>query len=87
MLYVRRQALARLKSVMAVLRARPDFDSLDVPALLNALVADGAAVQVAYVHGHWRSVNDLEELRHAVDFAHGQNLLGAATDEDGGPRR
>jgi len=79
MLHVRRQALARLKSVMAVLRARPDFDSLDVPALLNALVADGATVQVVYVHGHWRSVNDLEELRHAVDFAHGQNLLGAAT--------
>ena len=55
MLHVRRQALARLKSVMAVLRARPDFDSLDVPALLNALVADGATVQVVYVHGHWRS--------------------------------
>jgi len=87
MLHVRRQALARLKSVMAVLRARPDFDSLDVPALLNALVADGATVQVVYVHGHWRSVNDLEELRHAVDFAHGQNLLGAATDEDGGSRQ
>jgi phosphoenolpyruvate phosphomutase len=87
MLHVRRQALARLKSVMAVLRARPDFDSLDVPALLNALVADGATVQVVYVHGHWRSVNDLEELRHAVDFAHGQNLLGTATDEDGGSRR
>ena len=87
MLHVRRQGLARLKSVMAVLRARPDFDSLDVPALLNALVADGATVQVVYVHGHWRSVNDLEELRHAVDFAHGQNLLGAATDEDGGSRR
>jgi len=83
----RRQGLARLKSVMAVLRARPDFDSLDVPALLNALVADGATVQVVYVHGHWRSVNDLEELRHAVDFAHGQNLLGTATDEDGGSRR
>jgi len=87
MLHVRRQGLARLKSVMAVLRARPDFDSLDVPALLNALVADGATVQVVYVHGHWRSVNDLEELRHAVDFAHGQNLLGTATDEDGGSRR
>jgi hypothetical protein len=60
---------------------------LYVPALLNALFVDGAAVQVAYVHWHCHSVNAPEELRHAVDFAHGQNLLGASTDEDGGPRR
>jgi phosphoenolpyruvate phosphomutase len=77
MLYVRGSGVPRLKSVMAQLAARADFDQLDVPALLNALVADGAAVEVRYVHGHWRGVNDLEELRQAVDFAHGQDGYGS----------
>jgi phosphoenolpyruvate phosphomutase len=27
---------------------------------------------VLYVHGHWRGVNDLDDLRQAVDFAHEQ---------------
>jgi phosphoenolpyruvate phosphomutase len=87
MLYVRRAGLPRLKAVMAQLAARPDFDELDVPALLNALIADGAAVEVMYVHGHWRGVNDLEELRQAVDFAHGQNAYGSeAPGSDGSSR-
>jgi phosphoenolpyruvate phosphomutase len=73
MLFVSRRGLARLKGLMARLRTRADFDHLDVPALLNALIVEGAAVQVLYVHGHWRGVNDLEDFRHAVDFAHGQN--------------
>ena len=80
MLSVSRQGLARLKKVLAALRERPDFDALDMPALLNALIADGAAVEVLYVHGHWRGVNDLEEFRRAVDFAHGQTPFGGAAD-------
>ena len=56
--------------MLAQLQARADFDSLDMPALLNALIADGAAIEVQYVHGHWRGVNDLEDLHPAVDFAH-----------------
>lgn len=87
MLYVSANGLTRLKSLMTNLRARADFDTLDVPALLNALVAQGAAVEVVYVHGHWRGVNDLEELRHAVDFAHAQTVLGSGTDEDDGSRQ
>jgi phosphoenolpyruvate phosphomutase len=62
--------LARLKAVLAQLRRRPDFDALDVPYLLNELIALGAAVEVAYVHGHWRGVNDLEDFQRAADFAH-----------------
>jgi len=73
LLNVRRHGLLRLRGVLSKLRARPDFDALDMPALLNALIADGAAIAVLYVHGHWRSVNDLEEFRSAVDFAHGHN--------------
>ena len=72
MLYVRRTGLARLRAVMAELRARADFDALDVPDLLNALSSGGAAIEVVYVHGHWRGVNDLEEFAQAVDFAQGR---------------
>jgi phosphoenolpyruvate phosphomutase len=86
MLHVRRGGLARLQSVMSQLAARADFDRLDVPELLNALLADGAAIEVKYVHGHWRGVNDLEEFRHAGDFAHGQGPYGDAGCGDGPPR-
>jgi len=71
MLNVSRRGLERLKALLGELRTRADFDSLDMPALINALIEQGAAVEVIYVHGHWRGVNDLDELRHAVDFAHG----------------
>lgn len=77
---VSRGGVPRLKRVLAQLQARPDFDSLDMPALLNALVADGAAIDVQYVHGHWRGVNDLEDLHSAVDFAHTQAPLGGVQD-------
>ena len=77
MLNVSRRGLTKLKAVLAQLRARPDFDSLDMPALLNALIADGSEIEVVYVHGHWRGVNDLEDFRQAVDFAHGQTPFGS----------
>jgi phosphoenolpyruvate phosphomutase len=80
LLKVSARGLARLKSVLAAMRTRPDFDTLDVPALLNALVADGAAIEVLYVHGHWRGVNDLEEFHRAVDFAHAQMPFGHSAD-------
>jgi phosphoenolpyruvate phosphomutase len=76
LLNVSRGGVLRLKRVLAQLQARADFDSLDMPALLNALVADGAAIDVQYVHGHWRGVNDLEDLHSAVDFAHAQAPIG-----------
>ena len=78
LLHVSRRGLERLKRVVALLRQHPDFDRLDVPALLNALIADGAEIEVQYVHGHWRGVNDLEDLRRAVDFAHAQRPFGSA---------
>ena len=68
LLNVSRSGMPRLKRVLVQLRARPDFDSLDMPALLNALMADGAAIDVQYVHGHWRGVNDLEDLRSRGGF-------------------
>ena len=78
LLKVGRRGLLVLKEVLAELRARPDFDSLDMPTLLNELAAQGAAIEVVYVHGHWRGVNDLEDFRLAVDFAHSQTPFAAA---------
>jgi phosphoenolpyruvate phosphomutase len=72
LLNVSREGLAKLKATMKTLRGEKQFDSLDMPALLNALIAGGSKIEVLYVHGHWRGVNDLEDLRHAVDFAHAQ---------------
>jgi phosphoenolpyruvate phosphomutase len=80
MLNVRGAGLAKLKAVMTELRGRPDFDTLDMPALLNALIADGAAIEVQYVHGHWRGVNDLDDFRRAGDFAHAQTPVGSVPD-------
>jgi len=80
MLNVRGNGLAKLKAVLAELRAQPDFDTLDMPALLNALIADGAAIEVLYVHGHWCGVNDLDDFRQAGDFAHAQTPVGSIAD-------
>ncbi len=75
LLNVRGAGVERLKAMLATLQARPDFDTLDIPALLNALIAAGEKIEVQYVHGHWRGVNDLEDFRRAGDFAHGQTPL------------
>ncbi len=82
LLSVSRNGLPRLKSAIAALRAQSDFDSLDMPALLNALIGAGERIDVLYVHGHWRGVNDLDDFRRAVDFAHSQRLLGSTPDGD-----
>jgi phosphoenolpyruvate phosphomutase len=84
MLRVSREGLTKLKSVLSALRPRPDFDTLDMPALMNALIAEGAQIEVLYVHGHWRGVNDLDELQQAVDFAHAQTPFGSTPGSSNG---
>ena len=83
LLNVRGAGIERLKTVLAQLRERPDFDSLDIPALLNALIDAGEQVEVQYVHGHWRGVNDLEDFRRAGDFAHAQTPLASGDAQRG----
>ncbi|PLP97629.1 phosphoenolpyruvate mutase [Cupriavidus pauculus] len=78
---VRGEGRARLQKLLGELRQRPDFDKLDLPDLLNALVAAGEQVEVKYVHGHWRGVNDLEDFRRAGDFAHGQTPFAVGNGE------
>jgi len=75
LLNVSRTGLAKLKATMKALQREKGFEALDMPALLNALIAGGSRVEVLYVHGHWRGVNDLDDLRQAVDFAHAQGPL------------
>jgi phosphoenolpyruvate phosphomutase len=72
LLNVSRAGLSNLKATMKRLRGESHFDALDMPALLNALISGGSKIEVLYVHGHWRGVNDLDDLRQAVDFAHAQ---------------
>jgi phosphoenolpyruvate phosphomutase len=74
---VRGAGREKLKNKLAQLQTQADFDTLDMPALLNALIADGEKIEVQYVRGHWRGVNDLEDFRRAGDFAHAQTPLGA----------
>ncbi|GLU30928.1 phosphoenolpyruvate mutase [Trinickia caryophylli] len=86
LLGVRGNGAERLKSMLAELRLQPDFDTLDMPALINALIDAGERIEVQYVHGHWCGVNDLEDFRRAGDFAHAQTPLGAAPQGSGAER-
>ena len=72
LLNVSRAGLAKLKEAMKALAGDRGLGTLDMPALLNALIDGGSKIEVLYVHGHWRGVNDLDDLRQAVDFAHAQ---------------
>ena len=84
LLNVRGAARERLRATLARLQQRDDFDTLDMPALLNALVDAGERIEVQYVHGHWRGVNDLDDFRRAVDFAHAQAPYGSSGATSGG---
>lgn len=75
--------MERLHAVLAELRLRPDFVALDMPALINALIDAGQAIEVQYVHGHWCGVNDLEDFRRAGDFAHAQSPFALGRNGNG----
>lgn len=83
LLSVRGEGCARLKKMLAEMRGQPDFDALDMPALINALIDAGERIEVQYVHGHWCGVNDLEDFRRAGDFAHAQTPFSLSSGLDG----
>ena len=83
LLQVRAGGCDALKATLATLQSRTGFDALGMPALLNALVDAGQAIDVQYVHGHWRGVNDLEDFRRAGDFAHAQDPLARVASTNG----
>jgi phosphoenolpyruvate phosphomutase len=86
LLNVRGAARERLLATLAQLQQRDDFNKLDMAALLNALVEAGERIEVHYVHGHWRGVNDLDDFRRAGDFAHAQAPYGSSGAAPGGSR-
>ena len=72
MLRVRGPGRRQLLDAVEQLRADPGFGRMDVPDLVNQLIANGHAPQVQYVTGHWMDINNLEDLQRAGEFAHGQ---------------
>lgn len=84
LLNVRGAARERLRATLAQLQQRDDFNTLDMAALLNALIDAGERIEVHYVHGHWRGVNDLDDFRRAGDFAHAQAPYGSSGATSGG---
>ena len=71
MLRAQGDGAAWLRDAIAVLRARPDFERLALPDLLNYLVDGGRAVAVTYITGRWLDVNSLRDLERADSFAAG----------------
>jgi phosphoenolpyruvate phosphomutase len=71
MLHVRGHGVEVLRSALAALQQRPDFNRLDLPALLNFLVDNGELIHVHYINGHWLDVNTLDDIDRAGDFAKG----------------
>jgi len=78
MLRVRGPGIDLLRQTVAALERREDTARAGMPELLNALVEQGAAVRVLYVHGHWLDVNDLADLERANAFAGGSPAEGSA---------
>jgi phosphoenolpyruvate phosphomutase len=61
----------KLRSVLNKLREHSNFAKMALPDLLNCMIAEGHAVTVLYINGHWLDVNNLDDLRRASDFAYG----------------
>jgi len=78
MLRVQGAGRAHLVAALEQLRTQPDFAKLEMPDLLNALIAAGHRVKVLYVHGHWLDVNDHSSLQQASDFAHADAAFGSS---------
>ncbi|GAB3675043.1 phosphoenolpyruvate mutase [Salinisphaera aquimarina] len=62
---------ARIAEAIETLQVDGSYARAGIPELLNTLIAAGARVDVVYITGHWLDVNDLDDLRAAGDFAHG----------------
>ena len=73
MLRARGQGSQWFSEALDRLRGSGDFKHLNLPDLLNHLIAQGKPVKVLYIHGHWLDVNSLDDLDRAGDFAQGQS--------------
>jgi phosphoenolpyruvate phosphomutase len=59
---------ARLKAALGELSRRPDFRKLRLDDLFRHLLAQGAAIKVHFITGHWLDVDNAENLVEAQNF-------------------
>jgi phosphoenolpyruvate phosphomutase len=71
MLHVKGEGRQWLETALSSLKTQANFAQLDLPDLLNHLVASGKPVHVWYVHGHWLDVNSVKDLESAGTFTAG----------------
>jgi len=60
-----------LLQALAALQRRDDFHHLNMPELINRIIADGHPVHAHYIHGHWMDVNELADVSRAGGFIAG----------------
>ncbi len=68
----RGEGRVHIAAAIDTLKAAGRYETAGVPDLLNTLIAANVRVDVVYITGHWLDVNDLDDLRAAGDFAHGE---------------
>ncbi len=68
MMRVRSQGKLWLEQALDELEARPGYDRLTLPDLLNHLATNGRPVTVHYINGHWLDVNNVNDIDRAGDF-------------------
>lgn len=59
---------ATIKSAVAQLSEREDFDQLHLFDLFNHLIEQGHKIRVLYITGHWLDVDNLDDLAKAQSF-------------------
>ena len=73
MLRVNKQGRCWLDDALGELQQDANFAQLNIPELLNYLIAQNRKITVHYIHGHWLDVNSLKDIDRASDFTHGQS--------------
>jgi len=68
MLRVRGQGMDWINEALDQLKQRDNFKRMDIPDLLNYLVAAGKPVRVHYINGHWLDINVLHDIDRAMHF-------------------
>lgn len=68
MMRVRSRGRLWLEQALDELEARPGYDKLTLPDLLNHLTRNGRPVTVHYINGHWLDVNSVNDIDRAGDF-------------------
>ena len=58
----------RVRTALAELRLRDDFNALRMNDLFEHLIHGGHEIRVVYSNGHWLDIDDLEILSEAMEF-------------------